>query len=177
MKIGIDTSNSMLQNLSDNSRINQTSLAKTDLSALQVKNDKEASTALGTSDAKSLAKIKEIVKEYDFTSITQKELAVLSLELYENELIDLQTASHLSLGDAKFNADGTQITDTKFNALELFANTLEGQQGWASGASTAEGIYNAKAEVAKTNKAVGALFSFAYFSNSDATSIGVNEKA
>ncbi|MGY4824717.1 hypothetical protein [Stutzerimonas chloritidismutans] len=67
MKIGIDTSNSMLKNLSDNSRINQTSIAKSDLSALQVKNDKEASTALGTSDAKSLAKIKEIVKEYDFT--------------------------------------------------------------------------------------------------------------
>jgi len=107
----------MLQNLSANSRLNQISLAKSDISALQVNNDKEASTALGTSDAKSLAKIKEMVKDYDFTSITQKELAVLSLELYENELIDLQTASHLSLGDANFNADGTQITDTKFNAL------------------------------------------------------------
>ena len=107
MNIGIDTSNSMLQNLSANSRLNQISLAKSDISALQVNNDKEASTALGTSDAKSLAKIKEMVKDYDFTSITQKELAVLSLELYENELIDLQTASHLSLGDANFNADGT----------------------------------------------------------------------
>ncbi|WP_312904262.1 hypothetical protein [Stutzerimonas nitrititolerans] len=177
MNIGIDTSNSMLQNLSANSRLNQISLAKSDISALQVNNDKEASTALGTSDAKSLAKIKEMVKDYDFTSITQKELAVLSLELYENELIDLQTASHLSLGDANFNADGTQITDTKFNALELFTHNLEGQLGWASSAGTAESIYNAKAEVAKTNKAVGALFSFAYFSNSNATSIGVNEKA
>ncbi|MNR22703.1 hypothetical protein D3C85_1396720 [compost metagenome] len=177
MKIGIDTSNSMLKNLAARAKPNDASLENSAALANQIKSDAEASKALDTDDEKNLAKIKEIVKGYDFTSITQKELAELSVKLYNKELIDLETTGHLSLGDANFNADGTAITDTKFNALEVFSNNLKGQKIWASGATSVEGIYNAKAEVAKTNKAVGVLFSLAYFSNSNASNIGVNEKA
>lgn len=176
MKISIEASNTMMKNLAASSRSNESGSAKSEFSTHQIRNDTEASKALGTNDAESLANFKEFVKGYDFTSITQKELAEISIKLYNNNLIDLETAGHLILGDANFNADGTQIIDTKFNALELFSSNLEGQKKWASSATSVEGIYNSRAEVAKTNKAVGVLFSLAYFSNSNAFSIGVNEK-
>lgn len=173
MKIGITESSSILKNLAANFGGNEPVRARSDHT---IKSDAEASKALGSEDAESLAQVKEIVKGYDFTAITQKELAELSVKLLNEELIDLETAGHLALGDANFNEDGKMITDTKFNALEFFSASLEGQKSWASGATSVEGIYNAKAEVAKTNKAVGVLFSLAYFSNSNASQLGVNEK-
>jgi hypothetical protein len=176
VEIGIGASNSMLQNLAARAKLKETSQESSALLANQIKSEEKASKALRTNDEQDLAKFKDIVKGYDFTHITQKELSELSLKLHNNKLIDLDTASYLSLGDANFRADGTQIIDTKFNALEFFSNTLERQKSWSSGKTDGEGIYNAKAEVAKTNKAVNVLFALAYFSNSNATSIGVSEK-
>lgn len=181
MKANIEISSSLLRNMS--ARFQDSTLARGSVSNSAassqntISSEGQALKAIGIDDVKKVESIKALVKDVDFTSITQRELSTLSVELYDRGVITLDTASKLALGDASFREDGSQITDQKFNALEHFSKDFNNQKEWASRARGVEGIYNAKAEVAKTQNAVGVLFSLSYFSGSEDPSIGVDVKA
>ena len=181
MKANIEVSSSIFRNIS--ARFQDGTLGRGGVSNSAassqntIRSEDQALKAIGTDDVKRVESIKALVKDVDFTSITQRELSKLSIELYDRGVITLDTASKLALGDANFREDGSQITDQKFNALEHFSKDFNNQKEWASQARGAEGIYNAKAEVAKTQNAVGVLFSLSYFSGSEEPSIGIDVTA
>lgn len=186
MKIGIGSGNTVLQNLlSKTFEANNTNInSKTYVTAANpVANIKDAKEALGNLDDSKLNEIKNTVKGYDFTNITQADLALVARTLYNNNLISEDSAFRLTRGNLEFDESGQQISNKPFNALEVFSKQLKAQQDYAAGEgkngySKESGGYGAANKMVRDQaQATQVVFALSYFSNSNSSKIEVNEKA
>ncbi|WP_053162016.1 hypothetical protein [Pseudomonas sp. P1.8] len=106
-----------------------------------------------------MAELKESIKEYDFTSISTRELAMVSFLLHENGLINDSASLIFSTGNGAYDERGHQTgKDVKFNAIAMFNQMLE--ETLAAGTP---GFKEYTKGLIQVNQVLGAL---SYFVNS-----------
>ncbi len=122
-------------------------------------NADDAVETLGHTGALSMAELKESIKEYDFTSISTRELAMVSFLLHENGLINDSASLIFSTGNGAYDERGHQTgKDVKFNAIAMFNQMLE--ETLAAGTP---GFKEYTKGLIQVNQVLGAL---SYFVNS-----------
>lgn len=123
----------------------RTSALSKQADAYFIKNPHETNNAHTITDAKDAAgvlnlasdtlvgELKDLIRGYDFTSISTNELAKIGSKLYEIELIDGHVASHFISGNMAFDQYGRQTEkDVRYNAIALFNQKLGDNKAYAS---------------------------------------------
>lgn len=146
--------------------------------AHSVKSATDAACILHVSGADEINKLKDMIKELDFTSISTNELSKIGAKLYKMGLIDRGAVSFFIGGNRAFDADGQQTErDVKFNAIaqcnEMFNDTKQHGKDYPYVASQ-QGYQHALKSLLSANQAINALF---YFANSAQRDLSVHERA
>ncbi|VVM47068.1 hypothetical protein PS662_00586 [Pseudomonas fluorescens] len=94
---------------------------------------KDAAGALNLTSDTMIGELKNLIKGYDFTSISTNELAKIGSKLYEVELIDRRVAGQFISGNMTYDEYGFQTEkDVKYNAIAMFNQMLGDTQAYAS---------------------------------------------
>lgn len=94
---------------------------------------KDAAGVLKLTSDTLIGELKELIKGYDFTSISTNELAKIGSKLYEIDLIDRHVAGQFISGNMAFDKYGCQTEkDVKYNAIAMFNQMLGDTKAYAS---------------------------------------------
>ena len=146
--------------------------------AFTVTSAKDAADVLRLKGEGLIGDLKELIRGYDFTSISSNELARIGLKLHEVELLDEHAMSFFTSGNMAFDKNGHQTQkDVKFNAIAMFNQMLGDNRAlvreWPMYAQQ-ESFRIVTKGLVGANKAINALF---YFANSDGNDLSVSIRA
>ena len=144
-----------------------------------VKDDSQAALALKLKGDEQIAAVKNFLKGYDMTHITNMELKQVGRKLYENKLISEQAFGVFIDGTNAVDKNGHQADlHVKFNAIALFDQRLEEQTSWMSSYTEqqkSEPLFRPwRQGMIDANRAINALAYFAWSSKND---LAVDERA
>ena len=144
-----------------------------------VKNDVQAAEALNLISNDQIADLKDFLKEYDMTYITNMELKEVGSKLFDAGLISDQAFSVFIQGTRAVDENGHQADlNVKFNAIALFDQRLEEQTAWLptfSAKTKQEPLFVPWREgMIIANRAINAL---AYFANSSGKNFTIDKRA
>lgn len=109
----------------------------------------------------SLGVLKDLLRGYDFTSVSTNELKKVGRMLYHDDLIDTHMYDFLSLGNMAFDERGHKAeTDVKFNAIAMFNQLLEERQAIGR-TESASSFHEITSALVRVNHVLGALSFFA----------------
>jgi len=140
----------------------------------------KAAATLKLSGEDNINQLKNVLKDYDMTSISTNDLAKVGILLYQNGLIDQSVVSQFISGNMAFDANGQQTDkDVKFNAIAMFNEMLSDTKEVAKanpqfGISGQDGYKAALQSLVGANQVINAL---AYFAKSTHSNISVSEQA
>lgn len=149
------------------------------LTDFTVKNDVQAAEALNLINNDQIADLKDFLKKYDMTYITNMELKEVGSKLFDAKLISEQAFSVFIQGTRAVDENGHQADlNVKFNAIALFDQRLEEQTAWLptySEKTKQEPLFAPWREgMIIANRAINAL---AYFANSSRKNFTIDERA
>lgn len=140
----------------------------------------EAALTLRLVSDDKIVSLKEKLQQYDFTSISTRDLKMIGNMLIESGLVDRSVGLQLGDGRNAFDENGKQThLDEKFNAIALFYETLEGTLSVSRASPESkmeqqEGYSTTVATLTKTNQVLNAL---AYFARSSLKDLSIKETA
>ena len=138
------------------------------------KNADDAVESLKLINESSLGSLKNLLRGYDFTSVSTNELTKIGQALYHDDLIDIHMYDFLSLGNMAFDERGHKAeTDVKFNAIAMFNQLLEERQAIGRSES-ASSFHEITSALVRVNHALGAL---SFFANTTQNHLAVNVEA
>lgn len=140
--------------------------------------ESKAAQTLKLNDSQEIMTLKKFLKNYDMTSISTDELKVVGRQLYNNNMISQRSFGMFISGDGASDANGNQTdTHVKFNAIALFNEKLEETTAYFQSDSSIPkrvGAIDHLQGMVDANHAINAL---AYFVNSNASSLSIDERA
>ena len=126
----------------------------------------------------SIAALKELLRGYDFTSISTNELAEVGSILKGRGLVDVYVMDYFISGNQATDERGHQTAkDVKFNAVAMFNQKLGERLGSSLEGydrSTREGFNEITRGLVRVNHLIAAL---SYFVNSDQRDLSVSIQA
>ncbi|MBZ9784502.1 hypothetical protein K9857_23465 [Pseudomonas sp. REP124] len=137
------------------------------------KNVEDAAETLELKSELSIDELKEMLKGYDFTSISTNELADVGSLLVKSGLIDGDVSMFFIFGNKETDETGHQTgKDVKFNAVAMFNQMLGDRQ--ESELNAIKSFREISSHLTRANHVLAAL---SYFANSSQTSLSVNVEA
>jgi hypothetical protein len=138
------------------------------------KNADDAVDALKLLGESSLGELKDLLRGYNFTSVSTSELTKIGQSLYHDGLIDIHMYDFLSLGNMAFDELGHKAeTDVRFNAIAMFNQLLEERQAIGRSES-ASSFHEITSALVRVNHVLGAL---SFFANTTQNHLAVNIEA
>jgi hypothetical protein len=130
-----------------------------------------AADVLSLSDKSSMGELKDLIRGYDFTSISTNELAQIGSKLCELNLIDDHVACMFISGNMATDKYGHQTEkDVKYNAIAMFNQMLDDNKAYARTwpiYGYQESFMVVTRALLRANQAINALSYFSHSSRDD----------
>jgi hypothetical protein len=97
-----------------------------------ITNAADAADVFGLASRSAIGELKDLIRGYDFTSISTNELARIGSRLRELDLIDRHVAAAFVSGNMAFDKNGYSTErDVKYNAIAMFNQMLSDNKAYA----------------------------------------------
>lgn len=140
-----------------------------------ITNVTDAADVLSLKSESAIGALKEMIRGFDFTSISTNELARIGSKLSELELIDEDVACAFVSGSMAFDKNGRSTgRDVKYNAIAMFNQMLGDNKAYARAwpmYAHQESFKVVTRMLLGANQAINAL---SYFANSNKNDLSVS---